>query len=157
MGMRGDTKVVDYLNRLLAAELSAMDQYFIHSRMYQDWGYHKLFERIDHEMDDEKEHANLLIQRILFLGGQPNLVKREPLRIGSKVPEMLKNDLELEMQVIALLKEAIEYCESVRDFTSSHILIQLLKDSEEDHTLWLEQQLGHITSLGLQNYLQTCI
>ena len=96
--MKGDIKVIDQLNKLLAGELTAMDQYFIHSRMYENWGFNKLYERINHEMQDETSHADALIKRILFLEGVPDLSKRAPLAVGSNVPEMLKNDLELELR-----------------------------------------------------------
>jgi bacterioferritin len=98
--MKGDNKVIEQLNTLLAGELTAMDQYFIHSRMYQDWGLDKLYERINQEMQDETGHADVLIKRILFLEGVPDLSKRAPLAIGSHVPEMLKNDLELEPESV---------------------------------------------------------
>jgi len=101
--MKGDIKVIEQLNKLLAGELTAMDQYFIHSRMYEDWGFNKLYERINHEMQDETRHADALIKRILFLEGVPDLSKREPLAIGCNVAEMLKKDLELELNVVASL------------------------------------------------------
>ena len=155
--MKGDQKVIELLNEILGHELTAIDQYFVHSQMYDDWGYSKLFERISHEMVDEQGHAKELIERILFLGGKPSLEKRATARIGSEVPEMLSNDLELELTVISQLRSAITYCESVGDFTSSNILKKNLKDSEEDHALWLEQQLGHIEKLGLPNYLMSSL
>lgn len=155
--MKGDQKVLSYLNQVLAKELSARDQFFIHSKMYEDWGYHKLHARIAHEMDDEQEHARLIIERILYLGGTPEMSSGVSLKVGKSVEDMLKNDLEFEYNVAKLLKEAIEYCESVKDFTTSHLFIRLLKDTEEDHTHWLEQQLGHIERLGLPNYLMTCV
>lgn len=152
--MKGDTKVVDCLNHLLAGELSAVDQYFTHSRMYENWGLKRLYERVDHEMSDEKGHADRLVRRILFLEGTPDLSRREALRIGKDVPEMLRNDLGLEMAVIANLREAIAYCESVRDYVTREILEEMLDDTEEDHAHWLEQQLGLIERIGLANYLQ---
>ena len=155
--MKGDEKVIEFLNQVLSKELAARDQFFIHSKMYDDWGYQKLKERIAHEMEDEQDHASQLVERILFLGGLPGMANVAPLTIGKTVPEMLQNDLDLEYNVAGLLRTAIEYCESVRDFTSSQILIGLLKDTEEDHTLWLEQQLGHIERVGLENYLMTCL
>ncbi|MGR9046149.1 MAG: bacterioferritin [Gammaproteobacteria bacterium] len=155
--MKGNDRVIERLNTLLAGELTAMDQYFIHSRMYQDWGFEKLYERIDHEMTDETQHADQLIKRILFLEGTPNLSKREPLNIGKDVSEMLRNDLELENKVIAALKEVIQYCESVQDYQTREILEAMLQDTEEDHTYWLEKQLGLIDKIGLQNYLQSQI
>lgn len=155
--MQGDVKVIEHLNRLLAGELTAIDQYFVHSRMYSNWGFSKLAERVGHEMADETAHADSLIKRILFLEGTPDLSQREPLRIGSDVPAMLKNDLELELSVVEHLKEVIAYCESVRDFQTREILEPLLADTEEDHAHWLEKQLGLIDKLGLQNYLQSQI
>jgi bacterioferritin len=153
--MKGDNKVIEQLNKLLAGELTAMDQYFIHSRMYQDWGLDKLYERINQEMQDETGHADVLIKRILFLEGVPDLSKRAPLAIGSNVPEMLKNDLELELNVAAALKEVIAFCESVNDYNTRETLESLLQDTEDDHTYWLEKQLGLIDKIGLENYLQS--
>lgn len=153
--MKGDPKAIDKLNQLLAGELTAMDQYFIHSRMYHDWGFEKLYERIDHEMTEETQHADQLIRRILFLEGTPDLSKRDALNIGSDIQEMLANDLKLEIQVVNALKEVIAYCESVKDYQTREILEVMLEDTEEDHTYWLEQQLGLIEKIGLQNYLQS--
>ena len=153
--MKGNTKVIDRLNQLLAGELAARDQYFIHSRMYEDWGFGKLYERINHEMEEETEHADALIKRILFLEGTPNMVATQPLAIGTDVPSMLKNDLDLEYKVVAELKEVIAVCEKESDYQTREILEAMLKDTEEDHTLWLEQQLGLIEKVGLQNYLQS--
>jgi bacterioferritin len=151
--MKGSQKVIDAMNGLLAAELTAMDQYFIHSRMYADWGLAKLHERLDHEFDDEKGHAAALIERILFLEGIPDLSKREPLKIGKDVPGMLRNDLALEHSVADALKAAIHLCEKERDYQSRQILDQLLEDTEMDHAYWLEKQLGLIERMGLENYL----
>lgn len=153
--MKGNNKIIDILNELLAGELTAMDQYFIHSRMFEDWGFSKLYERIDHEMDDEKQHADHLIKRILFLEGTPNLAKRSPLNIGKDVSEMLANDLALERQVIADLRAAIASCEQEQDYQTREILEVMLADTEEDHAYWLEKQLGLIDKIGLQNYLQS--
>ncbi|MEN8205869.1 MAG: bacterioferritin [Pseudomonadota bacterium] len=153
--MKGDTKSIEYLNGVLRNELTAMDQYFIHSRMYEDWGLNELYERLHHEMQEESEHATKLIQRILFLEGAPNLKERDPLNVGTDVPGMLKNDLELEYRVIATLKEVIAQCEAAKDFETREILEDLLQDTEEDHTWWLEQQLGLINKIGLNNYLQS--
>lgn len=153
--MKGNTKVIDILNKLLAGELTSMDQYFTHSRMYDDWGFNKLYERIDHEMDDEKQHADHLIKRILFLDGMPAVGNRSPLKIGKNVPEMLENDLELERSVIIALREAIAVCEQEQDYQTREILKVMLTDTEEDHTHWLEKQLGLIKKVGLQNYLQS--
>ncbi len=153
--MQGDKQVITYLNELLAGELAAIDQYFIHSRMYENWGFGKLYERINHEVQDETNHADALIKRILFLEGTPDLSKREPLAVGTNVPEMLKNDLAVEYKVVADLRKVIAYCESVRDYQTREILEVMLDDTEEDHAHWLEQQLGMINIIGLQNYLQS--
>ncbi|NVJ62333.1 MAG: bacterioferritin [Gammaproteobacteria bacterium] len=153
--MKGSKKVVAELNKILALELTAMDQYFIHSRMYDDWGLSKLFERIDHEFDDEKGHAAALIERILFLEATPDMVTREALNIGSNVPDMLKSDLQIEYDVADKLKAAIVVCEQEKDFQTREILNKLLEDTEVDHAHWLEQQLGLIDRIGLENYLQS--
>ena len=155
--MKGNDQVIAHLNTLLAGELSAIDQYFIHSRMYENWGFSKLYERISHEVQDETNHADALIKRILFLEGTPDLSKRDPLHVGSTVEEMLKNDLALELQVVAALRKVMAFCESVQDYQTREILQALLKDTEDDHTHWLEQQLGMIERIGLQNYLQSQI
>ncbi|ATG75060.1 bacterioferritin [Zobellella denitrificans] len=153
--MKGNPKIIAALNELLAGELSAMDQYFIHSRMYDDWGLKKLFERIDHEFEDEKGHAAKLIERILFLEGTPDMVTRVPIQVGRDVPAMLKNDLALEYKVIEDLRKAMALCEQEHDYQSRDMLLQLLEDTEHDHTHWLEQQLGLIDRIGLPNYLQS--
>ena len=153
--MKGDNTIIQGLNDLLAYELAAMDQYFIHSRMYHDWGFQKLFERIDHEFDDEKGHASLLIERILFLEGTPDMVKREGLKIGKDVPEMLASDLRVEYAVDEKLKEVMALCESKQDYVSRDMLQTLINDTESDHAFWLEQQLGLIDKIGLSNYLQS--
>ncbi|MCK5829871.1 MAG: bacterioferritin [Methylococcales bacterium] len=153
--MRGNKKIIKVLNSLLTGELSAADQYFVHSRMYQDWGFDKLYERISHEAQEELQHADELIQRILFFEGTPDIASRDELRIGSDVPSMLKNDLKLELEVASALKEAIKIAEKEQDYHTREILEVLLKDTEEDHTYWLEKQLGLIEKIGLENYLQT--
>lgn len=155
--MKGNDQVIAHLNTLLAGELSAIDQYFIHSRMYENWGFSKLYERIAHEVQDETNHADALIKRILFLEGTPDLSKRDPLHVGSSVEEMLKNDLALEIQVVAHLRKVMAFCESLQDYQTREILQAMLKDTEDDHTHWLEQQLGMIERIGLQNYLQSQI
>ena len=151
--MKGNLRIIDTMNGLLAGELAAMDQYFIHSRMYDDWGFTKLHERVAHEFDDEKGHASALIERILFLEGTPDLSKRGPINVGKDVPGMLKSDLELEYAVVAALKDAIHLCEKERDYQSREILEQMLADTEIDHAYWLEKQLGLIDKMGLENYL----
>lgn len=153
--MKGNQKIIDALNLLLANELAAMDQYFIHSRMYHDWGLHKLFERIDHEFDDEKGHASALIERIIFLEGVPQMSKRDAILVGHDVPSMLQNDLNVEYAVQKLLKQTMALCEQEQDYVTRTMLQQLLDDTEVDHAHWLEQQLNLIKLLGLQNYLQS--
>lgn len=153
--MKGSNAIINTLNGLLAYELAAMDQYFIHSEMYADWGLHKLHERIAHEFDDEKGHAKKLIERILFLEGTPNMVNRDGLNIGSDVPAMLQSDLDVEFAVTNALKDAIALCEQEKDFVTRAMLVVLLDDTEMDHAYWLEQQLGLIDKIGLNNYLQS--
>lgn len=153
--MQGNSNIIQTLNDLLAFELASIDQYFIHSQMYDNWGYHKLFERIDHERQDETGHATLLIARILFLEGTPNVVQRAPLRLGDTVPTMLAADLQTEYDVAAALKTSIALCEREQDYVTRDILLKLLDDTERDHAHWLEQQLGLIKSIGLENYLQS--
>ncbi len=155
--MQGNLQIIVYLNELLAGELTAIDQYFIHSRMYENWGLSKLFERIAHEVEDETSHATALIKRILFLQGTPDLSKREPLNVGKNVEEMLKNDLAVELKVVADLRQVMAYCEAQQDYVTREILQVMLKDTEDDHAHWLEQQLGLINRVGLQNYLQSQI
>ncbi len=153
--MKGDNQIIEQLNQLLAGELTAADQYFIHSRMYQNWGFDKLYELISHEVQDELGHADALIKRILFLEGKPDLSKRDPLHVGGSVPEMLKNDLELELGVVTALRKAIAICEQMQDYQTREILRAMLEDTEYDHAYWLEQQLALIDRIGLQNYLQS--
>jgi bacterioferritin len=153
--MQGKENVIAGLNSLLAYELAAMDQYFVHSQMYLDWGLNKLYERINHEFDDEKGHATKLIERMLFLGGTPDMQTRTGLLIGKEVPDMLESDLRVEYEVAAKLKEVIAVCEKEHDFVTRDMLMILLDDTEMDHAYWLEQQLGLIKRLGLPNYLQS--
>ncbi|AIE75217.1 MULTISPECIES: bacterioferritin [unclassified Synechocystis] len=153
--MKGKPAVLAQLHKLLRGELAARDQYFIHSRMYQDWGLQKLYSRIDHEMHDETAHASMLIERILFLEETPDLSQQDPIRVGKTVPEMLQYDLDYEYQVIANLKEAMAVCEQEQDYQSRDLLLKILADTEEDHAYWLEKQLGLIEKIGLQNYLQS--
>jgi bacterioferritin len=153
--MQGHPKVIEQLQRLLANELVAIDQYFIHSRMYDDWGYRRLYGRSDHECEEEKGHASMLIRRMLLLDATPDLSQRDGLRVGATVPEMLANDLALEYEVAAALKVAIAVCETERDYQTREILGRILADTEEDHAYWLEQQLGLIERIGLANYLQS--
>ena len=152
--MQGNAEVIAYLNELTAGELAASDQYFIHARMYDEWGYSKLFEANHHEMQHETEHATLMIKRVLMLGGTPNMVP-EALHIGTDVKSMLENDLQLEYKVRDALKKGIALCEQHHDYVTRNMLIEQLKDTEEDHAHWLEQQLRHIEQMGLANYLQS--
>ena len=153
--MQGKQVIIDALNKLLANELTAMDQYFIHSRMYLDWGFTKLYERIDHEFDDEKQHASILMERILFLEGTPDMTKRDPIMVGTDVPSMLENDLKIEYQVDQLLKDTIALCEQEQDYVTRNALKTLIDETEMDHAYWLEKQLGLIKKIGLENYLQS--
>ncbi|MFN3370099.1 MAG: bacterioferritin [Sphingomonadaceae bacterium] len=151
--MKGDKKVIDYLNAVLKGELTAINQYFLHARMLDNWGVKKLGAYEYHESIDEMKHADRLIERILFLDGLPNLQALNRLRIGESVPEILQADLELELEAIALLKEAIPYCESVRDFVSRELFVSIL-EAEEEHVDFIETQQQMIRDQGLQNYIQ---
>ena len=152
--MKGDAKVIEHLNKVLGNELVAINQYFLHSRMFNDFGLDKLGAKEYHESIDEMKHADQLIERILFLEGLPNLQDLGKLMIGEHTKEMLECDLKLENIAIPDLRDAIEHCEKVRDFVSRDLFRQIL-DSEEDHVEWLETQLGLIDRLGIQNYEQT--
>jgi bacterioferritin len=152
--MKGDQKVLGYLNRLLTNELTSTNQYFLHARMFGNWGYHKLEEHEKHESIDEMKHADALIQRILFLEGLPNLQDLGKLMIGENVPEALQCDLNLERGALDLFREAIGHCESVRDFVTRDLLQDIL-DSEEEHVHWIETQLELIQAVGVANYLQS--
>jgi len=153
--MKGKQNIIDVLNELLTGELTAADQYFTHSRLLEDFGYQKLYERLEHEREEELQHADVLVKRILFLEGIPDLSKRSGLNIGKDVATMFKNDLEVEYQVGKNLRDAIKLCEQEEDYQTRRVLMPLLTDTEEDHMYWLEQQLGLIEHVGLQNYLQS--
>ena len=153
--MKGDKKIIEILNELLAGELTAVDQYLIHGEMYADFGLNQLAEKALHESDHERQHARALIQRILFLEGKPDLSKREGLKIGKTVPEMLKSDLAVEYKVVGELKKAMAACEKVQDYVTRDQLAIQLDDTEMDHAYFLEKQLRLIEHVGLQNYLQS--
>ena len=152
--MKGDSKVIEYLNKILVNELTAINQYFLHARMHKDWGFKSIGEKTYEESIDEMKHADQLIERILFLEGLPNLQELHKLRIGENLKESLECDLALEQQAIPDLREAIAYCESVSDFVSREIFSEIL-EAEEEHVDWLETQLGLIEKVGLQNYQQS--
>ena len=153
--MKGNPKIIDALNMLLSNELAAMDQYFLHSQMYRDWGLNKLYERIDHEFDDERGHATKLIERMLFLEGKPDMKTREAIHIGQDVPEMLQADLDLEISVQKALKDVIKLCEAEQDYVTRDMLVTLLDDTEMDHAYFLEQQLRLIKMIGVERYMQS--
>ncbi len=152
--MKGDPKVIEHLNKVLGNELIAINQYFLHSRIFKDWGLEELAEHEYHESIDEMKHADKLVQRILFLEGLPNLQDLGKLLIGENTREILECDLKLEMKAIPDLRDGIQYCESVRDYGSRELLEEIL-ESEEEHVDWLETQLGLIDKLGLENYHQS--
>jgi len=152
--MKGDPKVIEHLNRALKNELTAINQYFLHSRILKDWGLEKLADKEHEESVDEMKHADALIQRILFLEGLPNLQDLGKLLIGENVREILECDLKLEHKAVPDLKAAIAECESIGDYVSRHLFREIL-DSEEEHVDWLETQLGLIEKMGLENYTQS--
>lgn len=152
--MKGDTTVIEHLNKVLKNELTAINQYFLHSKMYKDWGLNKLGDYEHGESVDEMKHADALIERVLFLEGLPNLQDLGKLRIGENVAEILQCDLDLELDAIPDLRAAIAYCESHKDYISRDLFDAILT-SEEEHVDWLETQLGLIDKVGLENYCQS--
>ena len=151
--MKGDPKVIEFLNKALKNELTAINQYFLHSRMLNDWGVTKLGKKEHEESIEEMHHADWLIERILFLGGLPNLQDLGKLMIGETVEEILECDLKLEHNAIPLLRDAIEHCESVRDYVSRELFCKIL-DNEEEHVDFIETQFDLIKRTGIQNYIQ---
>ncbi|WP_427968553.1 bacterioferritin [Altererythrobacter sp.] len=151
--MKGDEKVIEFLNKALTNELTAINQYWLHYRVLDDWGVCKLAEYERHESIDEMKHADVLAERILFLEGLPNFQAIHKLKVGETVEEILKADLAVEMEAIPLLRDAIEHCETVRDYTSREIFERIL-ESEEEHVDFLETQFDMIERMGLQNYVQ---
>lgn len=150
--MKGDAQVIAHLNKVLANELIAINQYFLHARMFKDWGLKELADHEYEESIDEMKHADELVERILFLEGLPNMQDLGKLRIGENTKEMFECDLALELDAIPDLRDGIEYCESVRDYVSRDLLQSIL-ESEEEHVDWLETQLSLIKNIGLENYL----
>ena len=154
--MKGDKKVIELLNRVLTNELTAVNQYFLHARMWKDWGFSKLNDYEYHESIDEMKHADKLIERILFLEGLPNLQDLGKLRIGENTEEMLQCDLALEHDALPPLREGVAYCESIQDYVSRDLFAEILS-SEEDHVDWLETQIDLIGRIGIKNYQQSMI
>lgn len=151
--MQGSPAILDALNALLADELAARDQYFAHSRRLEDLGLQRIAARLAHEVDDETSHADALVQRILMLGGEPRMVP-SAINVARDIPAIFENDLAVEVRVIDNLRAAMALAETERDYVTRNILLPMLKDTEEDHAHWLEQQLRLIGLVGLQNYLQ---
>ena len=151
--MKGDAKVIEFLNIALKNELTAINQYWLHYRLLDNWGVAKLAQLERHESIDEMKHADKLAERILFLDGLPNFQLLGRLRIGETVEEVLRADLEVEMEAIPVLRDAIEYCEKVRDYISRDLFAEIL-ESEEEHVDTLERQFDMIARMGLENYIQ---
>lgn len=153
--MKGNQTIIDLLNRQLTLELTSMDQYLAHSKIYEDWGIEKLHHQLAHEYEEELEHANKLIERILFLEGTPDTASRKAINVGKNVQEMLENDLAAEYTVQKSLIEIISVCEKEKDYVTREILETLLDDTEMDHIYWIEQHLNLIKLIGLPNYIQS--
>ena len=151
--MKGDRKVIEFLNVVLRNELTAINQYFLHSRMFKNWGLNRLADHEHHESIDEMKHADQLIERILFLEGIPNLQDLGKLMIGEHAREILECDLRLEMEAIPALRDAVTHCETVKDYVSRELFEHIL-ESEEEHVDWLETQMQLADKVGIENYLQ---
>lgn len=152
--MKGDAKVIEFLNKALYNELTAINQYFLHAKMLKNWGLKELADHEYEESIDEMKHADQLAERILFLDGLPNFQALGKLRIGENPREVFNCDLALEMDGLPLLRDAIAHCESVSDYVSRELFVSIL-ESEEEHVDWIETQLGLMDRLGDQNYLLT--
>ncbi|MGB5407302.1 MAG: bacterioferritin [Thiogranum sp.] len=152
--MKGDSKVITYLNKALKNELVAINQYFLHARMFENWGLNELNKKEYEESIDEMKHADALVKRILFLQGLPNLQDLGKLKVGENTEEIMRCDLAVELEAVPLLREAIEYCEQARDYVSRELFEDILA-AEEEHIDWLETQLELIEKVGLQNYQQS--
>jgi bacterioferritin len=150
--MKGKSTVVEAMNDALAVELTAINQYFLHSRMFENWGYHALAKKMYEESLGEMKHADLLIKRILFLEGVPAISKYLPIHVGKTIPEMFKHDLDLEMEGVTRYRKGVELCLKEGDAASRELLEHILVDSEE-HVDWIETQIGLIDQIGLENYL----
>ena len=152
--MKGDKEVIRHLNVVLTNELTAINQYFLHSKMFKDWGYEKLAKKEYEESIDEMKHADMIIERILFLDGMPNVQEMHKIMIGEEPIEALKCDFQIEVKAIPDLKVAIQHCEKVADFVSRDMFRQILA-SEEEHYDWLDTQLDLIENVGIENYIQS--
>jgi len=150
--MRGDPGVIEWLNTALKAELTAINQYFLHARMLKDWGVTRLAKKEYDESIEEMNHADVIIERILFLGGLPNLQDLGKLYIGENVEEILRCDMRLEDHAVPMYRDAVEYCEKVRDYGTRNILQEILSN-EEEHVDYLETQFDLIKNIGIQNYI----